>query len=81
MYIITTVIAGNNDKKEKKWAHGQNRKSVFVAGCTASGKAGCTLAETFGAEILSVDLMKVYKLHGHRDGQARSGDPVPSPTI
>jgi tRNA dimethylallyltransferase len=35
---------------------------VFVVGCTASGKGtvGRALAEKYGAEILSVDSMKVY---------------------
>jgi tRNA dimethylallyltransferase len=37
---------------------------VFVVGCTASGKGtlGRALAEHAGAEILSVDSMKVYRL-------------------
>ncbi len=36
---------------------------IFIVGCTASGKGslGRALAERFGAEILSVDSMKVYK--------------------
>ena len=36
---------------------------IFVVGCTAAGKGalGRALAEQFGAEVLSVDSMKVYR--------------------
>jgi tRNA dimethylallyltransferase len=42
---------------------GSNPTVIFIVGCTASGKGtvGRALAEKFGAEILSIDSMKVYK--------------------